>query len=63
MTGNSGQADEQGTCTLKDGAQCDAWDYYNGKCDASTATAAPAMTDRGRHDRDGGCDSAAGCHD
>ena len=43
-TGNSGQADEQGTCTFKDGAQCDAWDYYNGKCDASTATAAPATT-------------------
>ena len=41
-TGNSGQADEQGTCTFKDGAQCDAWDYYNGKCDQSTATAAPA---------------------
>ena len=43
-TGNSGQADEQGACTFKDGAQCDAWDYYNGKCDASTATAAPATT-------------------
>ena len=45
-TGNSGQADEQGACTFKDGAQCDAWDYYNGKCDESTATAAPAATAR-----------------
>ena len=44
VTGKSGQADEQGTCTFKDGAQCDAWDYYNGKCDQSTATAAPATT-------------------
>ena len=44
VTGNSGQADEQGACTFKDGAQCDAWDYYNGKCDQSTATAAPATT-------------------
>ena len=43
-TGNAGQADEQGACTFKDGAQCDAWDYYNGKCDASTATAAPTTT-------------------
>ena len=42
VTGNSGQADEQGTCTFKNGGQCDAWDYYNGKCDQSTATAAPA---------------------
>jgi putative hemolysin len=38
ITGNSGADDEQGTCTLKDGARCDAWDYYNGTCDASTAT-------------------------
>ena len=36
MTGNSGNADEQGTCTLPGGVQCDAWDFYNGKCDAST---------------------------
>jgi dipeptidase D len=41
VTGNSGAEDEQGTCTFKDGSQCDAWDYYNGKCDQSTATAAP----------------------
>ena len=43
VTGNSGADDEQGTCTLPGGAQCDAWDYYNGLCDASTAIpAAPA---------------------
>ncbi len=40
ITANSGASDEQGTCTLPDGGQCDAWDYYNGLCDASTA--APA---------------------
>ncbi len=34
ITGNSDQDDEQGTCTFKNGGQCDAWDYYNGKCDA-----------------------------
>ena len=38
ITGNNGAEDEQGTCTFKDGAQCDAWDYYNGKCDPSTAS-------------------------
>ena len=32
VTGNSGQEDEQGTCTLKSGAMCDVWDYYNGTC-------------------------------
>jgi Tol biopolymer transport system component/putative hemolysin len=32
VTGNSGAEDELGTCTLKDGSQCDAWDYYDGKC-------------------------------
>ncbi len=36
ITGPSGAADEQGTCKLPGGAACDAWDYYNGKCDAST---------------------------
>jgi putative hemolysin/phosphoserine phosphatase len=41
ITGNSGQDDEQGTCTFKNGSQCDAWDYYNGKCDQSAATADP----------------------
>ena len=32
VTGNSGQEDEQGTCTSKNGTTCDASDYYNGKC-------------------------------
>ena len=41
ITGNSGQDDEQGTCTFKNGSQCDAWDYYNGKCNQSVATADP----------------------
>ena len=36
VTGNSGADDEQGTCTFPNGSQCDAWDYYNGKCAAST---------------------------
>ena len=31
-TGNSGQDDEQGTCTFKNATTCDAWDYYNGTC-------------------------------
>ena len=42
VTGNSGAEDEQGTCTFKDGSQCDAWDYYNGKCQAGVPPAAGA---------------------
>jgi hypothetical protein len=42
-TGKNGQADEQGTCTFTTGVRCDAWDYYNGKCDASAGT--PARPD------------------
>ena len=41
ITGNSGADDEQGTCTFKDGSQCDAWDYYNGACSPGT-TAGPS---------------------
>jgi putative hemolysin len=45
VTGNSGADDEQGSCKFKDGSQCDAWDYYNGKCTASAASApTPAPT-------------------
>jgi dipeptidase D len=44
VTGNSGAEDEQGTCTFVDGSQCDAWDYYNGKC-ASEAAAATTTTE------------------
>jgi len=32
VTSASGSDDEQGTCTFKDGEQCDAWDYYDGRC-------------------------------
>ena len=32
ITANSGKDNEQGTCALKNGHQCDAADYYNGKC-------------------------------
>jgi len=42
-TGKSGAEDEQGTCTFKDGSQCEAWDYYNGKCTPGAAPA-PAPT-------------------
>ena len=36
ITSGSGE-DEQGACTFKNGAQCDAWAYYNGTCDPDTA--------------------------
>jgi putative hemolysin len=36
VTANSGQADEQGTCTLPGGVQCGATEFFNGTCDAST---------------------------
>ena len=45
VTGNSGKNDEQGTCTFKNGSECDTWDYYNGKCDQSTAVVAPAAAE------------------
>jgi dipeptidyl-peptidase-4 len=35
ITGKSGESDEQGTCTLKNSTQCDAWEYFNGKCEPS----------------------------
>ena len=38
ITGNSGTDDEQGTCIFIDGSQCDAWDYYNGKCSGADST-------------------------
>jgi putative hemolysin len=44
VTGNSGAEDEQGTCTFKDGSQCDAWGYYNGKCVPGSAPAAGAAS-------------------
>jgi putative hemolysin len=35
ITANSNQANEQGSCTFKNGKKCDAADFYNGKCDAN----------------------------
>jgi hypothetical protein len=32
VSGNNNTDNEQGTCTFKKGAVCDAWDYFNGKC-------------------------------
>ena len=43
ITGSSGTSDEQGTCTLNDGTQCDAWDFYNATC-APRAAAPDAAT-------------------
>ena len=40
ITGNSGADDEQGTCTFKEGSSCDAWEYYDGNCAPSSASAA-----------------------
>jgi putative hemolysin len=33
VTGNTGAADEQGTCTFKSGQTCDVWAYFDGECD------------------------------
>jgi TolB protein len=41
VTGNPNTPDEQGTCTFKSGAICDAWDFYNGVCTADTGSPAP----------------------
>ena len=42
VTGNSNTDNEQGTCTFKDGTQCDAWAYYNGTCTPGSAGAPAA---------------------
>ncbi len=34
ITGNSSGDNQQGTCTFKNGTQCDAWAYYSGACDS-----------------------------
>ena len=44
ITGKSGADDEQGTCTFKDGSQCDAWDYYNGVCSPGSTPSPSAST-------------------
>jgi putative hemolysin len=36
VTGNSNTEEEQGTCTFKSGQICDVWDYYTGKCTATS---------------------------
>ncbi len=40
ITGENNTDNEQGTCTFQNGAVCDAWDYYNGKCSEETAVPA-----------------------
>jgi Tol biopolymer transport system component/putative hemolysin len=44
VTGKSGADDEQGSCSFKDGSQCDAWDYYNGICSPGTTPSPTAST-------------------
>jgi putative hemolysin len=44
VTGSRGASDEQGTCTLNDGTQCDAWDYYDSKCAPGAASTATGST-------------------
>jgi Tol biopolymer transport system component/putative hemolysin len=46
ITGEDNTDIEQGTCTFKNDAVCDVWDYYNGKCSVDqpklpTQTASP----------------------
>ena len=41
ITGNSGQPNEQGTCALPGGGQCDADAYYQGICPATSSSASP----------------------
>jgi len=41
ITGRSGAADEQGTCTAPDGRSCDAAAYYAGTCAAAAADDPP----------------------
>jgi len=45
VTGNSGTDQEQGTCTFKNGTSCDAGEYFNGKCDSSTAKTSDTFSD------------------
>lgn len=44
ITGEDNTDNEQGTCTLANGAVCDVWDYYNGACTAETGTGSAAPT-------------------
>ncbi|MEZ4768043.1 MAG: DUF333 domain-containing protein [Caldilineales bacterium] len=36
VTSESGAENEQGTCTFKDGSECDVWAYYSGQCAPSS---------------------------
>lgn len=36
VTGSSNTAEEQGTCTFKDGQTCDVWEYFAGTCSPDT---------------------------
>jgi len=38
VTGSSNTAEEQGTCTFKNGRTCDVWEYFNGTCSPDTGT-------------------------
>jgi putative hemolysin len=44
ITDSSGASDEQGTCMLKDGTECNAWDFYNGMCVPGAAPTSPGST-------------------
>jgi len=44
LTASNGAEEEQGTCTFSDGSQCDAWEYYNGKCNPGATTAPTGAT-------------------
>jgi Tol biopolymer transport system component/putative hemolysin len=52
ITGKSGAEDEQGTCTFKDGSQCDVWAYYRGECSAGAGAAASPGGGAGQIDLD-----------
>lgn len=45
VTGEGNTDQEQGTCSFKNGRSCDAWDYFNGKCDPSTAPEQASFSD------------------
>lgn len=45
ITGNSNTDQEQGTCTFKNGATCDVWDYYNGKCSPESGSQSTLYSD------------------
>ena len=44
VTGSSNTAEEQGTCTFKNGQTCDVWEHFAGQC-APTSEAEPSSYD------------------